>query len=99
MKTIRLSAFCLALMAATPAFAQSSFVMILGEAPSVTERSESAPASREQQIESAVEEACVRPVGRDLKAHMLYRECKAILGAEIAEADTTVRAPIQLAAR
>lgn len=76
MKTLTLSAFAIALMAAAPAYAQSSFVMIIGEAPSASASSEdAAPTSSESRIDRVVEESCVRPAVREIRSMMAYREC------------------------
>ncbi len=94
-KTIA-SAFCLALITATPAYAQSAFVMVIGDAPTAGDQRAERTVTRAEMIERAVEEACVRPDSRDLKMQRLYRECVAELRAELAE---TQPAPRQLAAR
>lgn len=79
------SAFCLALIAATPAHAQSSFVMVIGKTPAASQQREERTVSRADLIERAVDKACARPALRDLKMQRLYRECLAELRAELAE--------------
>lgn len=85
MKKLLTSAFCLAIMAATPAYAQSAFVMVIGDAPTASpERASTAP-SREERAERAIENACARPSVQSVKMQSLYRECVAEMQARMAE--------------
>ncbi len=96
MKTIAFSAFALALMTAMPAYAQSAFVMVIGEAPRASEKRAAVPVTQEARVERAVNTACVRPTISDVSRLMAYRECAQQVRAELASAQ---RAPEQFAAR
>lgn len=97
MKKLILSAFALALISAAPAYAQSSFVMIIGEAPTASAKAaETTPETHEALVARTVESTCVRPTIRNLRAMVDYRECADAVRAELADA---ALAPEQLAAR
>ncbi|MFB0612181.1 hypothetical protein [Aurantiacibacter poecillastricola] len=97
MKKLTLSAFALALIAAAPAYAQSAFVMIVGEAPApAAETREQTPATREQLVERIVERVCARPAIRDLNAQMAYRACSKDVREQLGERELELA---QLAAR
>jgi len=84
MKKFALSAFCLAVMSATPAYAQSAFVLVIGETPTAEQDRETAAPSREVLVERAIEQACARPSLQAVKMQMMYRECVAEMRAELA---------------
>ena len=96
MKKILLSAFALAIISATPAYAQSSFVMVIGDAPRAEKASTNEPETREVAIQRIVDEACVRPFARDLKAQEVYRECVAEVREQLNARETI---PQQIALR
>lgn len=91
-----LGAFCAALMLAAPAYAQSSFVMIIGNAPTARVPAANAPLDQAALIELAAERACERPRLSNLKGQLLYREC---LVEVRAEAQAQLAAGGQFAAR
>lgn len=96
MKKLLTSAFCLAIMAATPAYAQSAFVFVIGDAPSAEQERETSAPTQEALVERAIEQACARPSLQAVKMQMMYRECIAELRAELASGSEN---SIRLAAR
>ena len=73
MKKFLISALTIAMLGAVPAFGQTMPLIIeMGHADRVTA---TAPATLEEQVEIAAENACERPFLRDLKAQQLYADC------------------------
>lgn len=101
MKKLAISAFVAAIITATPAYAQSSFVMIIGDLPEAkAEQASPSPVSQETLIERTVEDVCVRPSLRDLRATMEYRACAVeVRAAVLAQLEEDDALPRQLAAR
>ncbi len=75
MKIRFLGAFCTALMLAAPAYAQSSFVLVIGEFSAPRANTVSAADSQAALIETTAERACIEPHLRDLRARSAYRAC------------------------
>ncbi|GEM_PF-1106571 len=98
MKTILFSAAA-ALLVAAPASAQT-FVLVVGELPTEDEETIVVTASLDEQIEDAIETACVRPFIRDLKGWQMYERCVVEARAEIdAQLAENTELPVTLALR